>query len=71
MTLEEKWNSFEEVSARYHYLMRKKAGYHPLNSLSLNDEGFKTTYWDYTRGELITIQYPSEKETNNELTKTL
>ncbi len=70
MTLEEKWNNFEEVAARYHHLMARKAGYHPLNSLSLSSEGFKTTYWDYDKNELVTFEYP-KKENKNELANSL
>ena len=32
--LQDKWNSFEEVADRYNYLLKKKIGYHPLNSIN-------------------------------------
>lgn len=56
--LQDKWNSFEEVADRYNYLLKKKIGYHPLNSINAD----KITFWDYVKGELVTIEYGIKKD---------
>ena len=62
MTLEEKWNSLEEVAARYYYLSAKKMNYHPCNTFSVwtDKEGkvhSKSTMYDYDKHEFVTMEW--------------